>query len=59
LIDDSSANKSDEEILKIIYDFLFDMIEHSYNPLIEALFDQIVPQKVVVEENDRFHLFSL
>ena len=59
IIEDSSADQFDEKLIVTIKNFLFDIIEHSYNPLIEALFDLIVPQKVVIEENDRFHLFSL
>ena len=36
-----------------------DMIEHSYNPLIEQLYSQIQQLNVEIEENDAFHLFKI
>ena len=35
------------------------MLEHSYNPLFEQLFDDIVKNQVAVEENDSFHMFKV
>ena len=36
-----------------------DMIEHSYNPLIEQLYSQIQQPNTEIEENDAFHLFKI
>ena len=36
-----------------------DMIEHSYNPLMEQLYNQILQSKTEIEENDAFHLFKI
>lgn len=35
IIDDGAVDKSDEKLLEVIKDYLFDLIEHSYNPLFE------------------------
>ena len=32
---------------------------HSYNPLMEQLFDDVRNQRVAVEENDSFHMFKV
>ena len=32
---------------------------HSYNPLMEQLFDDVRGQRVAVEENDAFHMFKV
>ena len=42
-----------------IRDYLFDLVEHSYNPLFEQLFEDIGKNKVAVEENDSFHMFKV
>ena len=59
LIDDAAVDKTDEELLRILLNYLVDMMEHSYNPLIEQLYSQILPSKAEVEENDSFHLFKV
>ena len=35
LIDDAAVDKNDEELLLVLNAYLIDMIEHSYNPLME------------------------
>jgi len=59
IIDDGAVDESDEKLLVVIKDYLFDLLEHSYNPLFEQLFDDIGKNKVAVEENDSFHMFKV
>ena len=42
IIDDAAVDKADNELLEIMEKYLMDMIEHSYNPLIEQLYSQIL-----------------
>ena len=41
LIDEGAIDEQDEKLLQILQDYLIDFIQHSYNPLVEAIFDQI------------------
>lgn len=59
IIDDGAVDESDENLLQVIKDYLFDMLEHSYNPLFEQLFEDIGKNRVAVEENDSFHMFKV
>ena len=59
MIDDAAVDKLDAELLEMLQNYLDDMIEHSYNPLIEQLYTQILPSKAEVEENDAYHLFKV
>ena len=38
---------------------MFDLLEHSYNPLFEQLFEDFSKNKVAVEENDSFHIYKV
>ena len=38
---------------------MFDLLEHSYNPLFEQLFEDFGKNKVAVEENDSFHIYKV
>ena len=35
IVDDGAVDESDEKLLEVIKDYLFDLVEHSYNPLFE------------------------
>ena len=59
MIDDAAVDQLDEALLEIMHNYLVDMIEHSYNPLIEQISTQILPAKAEVEENDAYHLFKI
>ena len=59
IVDDGAVDESDEKLLEVIKDYLFDLVEHSYNPLFEQLFEDIGKNKVAVEENDSFHMFKV
>ena len=59
IINDGAVDESDERLLQIIKDYLFDMLEHSYNPLFEQLFEDIGKNRVAVEENDSYHMFKV
>ncbi len=59
IINDGAVDESDERLLEIIRDYLFDMLEHSYNPLFEQLFEDIGKNRVAVEENDSYHMFKV
>jgi len=59
IVDDGAVDESDEKLLEVIKDFLFDLLKHSYNPLFEQLFDDIGKNQVAVEENDSFHIFKV
>ena len=43
----------------MIKEYLVDLMAHSYNPLMEQLFDDVRGQRVAVEENDAFHMFKV
>lgn len=58
LIDDGAVDETDAKLLEIVKDYLYDVIENSYNPLMEQLFEDISKNKVAVEENDSFHMFK-
>ena len=59
IVDSAAVDKTDSKLLEILKDYLIDLLEHSYEPLIEQIFDTIVPSKVEVEEDDAFHLFRV
>ena len=59
LIDDGAVDESDARLLAVVKEYLEDLIEHSYNPLFEQLFDDIGKNKVAVEENDSYHMFKV
>ena len=59
LIDDAAVDKTDEELLEVLRSYLVDMIEHSYNPLLEQILLTIAPCKSEVLEDDSFHLFKV
>lgn len=39
LIDEGALDAEDEKLLQTLQDYLIDFIQHSYNPLIEAIFE--------------------
>ena len=43
LINDAAMDDSDKELLKILQTHLIDLIENTYNPLCEELYEQIAP----------------
>ena len=59
LVDDGAADETDRHLLTVVKDYLYDLMAHSYNPLMEQLFDDVVKQRVAVEENDSFHMFKV
>ena len=59
IVDDGAVDESDERLLEVIREYLYDLLEHSYNPLFEQLLDDIGKHKVAVEENDSFHMFKV
>ena len=59
IVDDGAVDESDERLLEVIKDYLIDLVEHSYNPLFEQLFEDIGKNRVAVEENDSFHMFKV
>ena len=58
LVDDGAVDETDEKLLEIMKSFLYDLMMHSYNPLMEQLFGDITNKRVAVEENDSFHMFK-
>jgi hypothetical protein len=59
LVDDGAVDETDEKLLAIVKDYLYDLMAHSYNPLMEQLFEDIGKNRVAVEENDSFHMFKV
>lgn len=59
LINDAAMDDSDKELLKILHAHLVDMIENTYNPLCEELYEQMTPSQALIMENDVFHFFKL
>ena len=43
LINEAAMDDADRDLVKILQTHLLDMIENSYNPLIEELVEQMVP----------------
>jgi len=35
LVDDGAVDETDEKLLAIVKDYLYDLMAHSYNPLME------------------------
>jgi hypothetical protein len=52
-------DESDKELLRHLQTYIIDMIENSYNPLCEELFEQMLPQQALLEESDIFHFFKV
>ena len=59
LVDDGAVDETDAMLLEIVKDYLYDLLAHSYNPLMEQLFEDFNKNKVAVEENDSFHMFKV
>ena len=59
IIDDAAKDASDNQLLAVLHDYLTEMLQNSYGPLIEELFSQILHVQALLEENDRFYLLKL
>lgn len=59
LINDAAMDDKDKELLAILQTHIVDLIENSYNPLCEELFEQMLPQQALLEANDVYHFFKL
>ena len=49
---------SDQNLLKIVRDYMNDMLENTYNSLINEVFNQIKREKVADFDNYHFFKFS-
>jgi uncharacterized protein YfaP (DUF2135 family) len=43
LINDAAMDEEDKELLRILQTFLLDLVENSYNPICEELYEQMLP----------------
>ena len=59
VVDETSFDQLDSELIKSIDSYLDDFINHAYNPWVEQLYAHIIPCQTEIEENDSFHLFKI
>lgn len=59
IINDVAKDDTDVQVLEILNRYMTDMMQHSYNALIEELFSQILAPHARLEENDKLYLLKL
>ena len=59
MVDGTSFDQLDSELIQSIDGYLEDFITHAYNPWVEQLYAHIIPCQAEIEENDSFHLFKV
>jgi len=59
IVEDGAKDHLDVKLLEVLNNYLVDMITNSYAPLVEELFNQMLPEQALLEESDCFHFFKL
>ncbi|CDW80133.1 UNKNOWN [Stylonychia lemnae] len=59
LVNEGALEQSDRKLLQMLRNHLTDMLQNSYCPLIEQIFNELAKSGEAVEEFDKFHYFKL
>lgn len=54
-----AKDDTDVQVLEILNRYMTDMMQHSYNALVEELFSQILAPHARLEDNDKLYLLRL